>query len=336
VLDAVRLLLELRLLRGHGDPLRRERDVDRLLGRERVLLVERDDELRRDADGVLPAVGLGVLHPAGVRHAVGGMRKALLIKLPSLVLAAACLAFAPPPGGWIGAGLAVGAGLVALGFVIFDANSAFWAPTLWRAPGPTNAVALTFDDGPDPDFTPRVLAILAEKNVPAAFFVVGRRVDEHPELLGAVHRAGHLVAGHSYSHDLRFHFRLRAGARRELAACNAAIARAIGREPALFRAPQGFKNPALGDVLREMGMTAVGWQVRALDAVTRSAGTILRRVVGRARAGGVIAMHDGGGLLGTRSRQPTLDALPGIIDALRASGLEFARLDALLGVEGYK
>jgi peptidoglycan/xylan/chitin deacetylase (PgdA/CDA1 family) len=260
----------------------------------------------------------------------------MLIKVPALVLAVACLAFARPPGAWIGAGLAVGVGLVALGLPIFDANSAFWAPTLWRAPRSTNAVALTFDDGPDPEFTPRVLAILAEKKVPAAFFVVGRRVDEHPELLASIDRAGHLVAGHSYSHDLAFHFRLRAGARRELAACNAAIVRAIGREPVLFRPPQGFKNPALGDVLREMGMTAVGWQVRAYDAVERSADKILRRIVGGARPGGVIAMHDGSGLLGTRSRQPTLDALPRIIDALRAAGLEFVRLDTLLGVEGYR
>jgi peptidoglycan/xylan/chitin deacetylase (PgdA/CDA1 family) len=264
------------------------------------------------------------------------MRKAMLIKLPALAIMAACLAFAPRPASWIGAVLALLAAVVTLGVVVFDANSTFWAPTLSRAARPTRTVALTFDDGPDPEFTPRVLAILAEKNVPAAFFVVGRRSEAYPELLAAIDRAGHLVAGHSYTHSLAFHFRLWRGVRREIASCNAAIVRAIGREPLLFRSPQGFKNPALGDVLRELGMTAIGWQVRGLDAVDTDPDAIVHRIVCGARPGGVIAMHDGAGLLGTKSRQPTLDALPRLIDALRESGLEFVRLDALLGVEAYR
>jgi peptidoglycan/xylan/chitin deacetylase (PgdA/CDA1 family) len=264
------------------------------------------------------------------------MRKSLLIKFPALLLAVGCLVLAPAPLSWIGAGLAAAVGALALLFVVFDVNSAFWAPTLWRAPAPTNAVALTFDDGPDPRFTPRVLAILEEKKVPAAFFVMGRRAEEHPELLAAMDRAGHLVGSHTYSHDLRFHFQLWGGARREIADCNRVIVRAIGREPRLFRSPQGFKNPALGDVLYEMGMTAIGWQVRGLDAVERDSAKILARIVKGAKGGGVIAMHDGAGLLGTESREPTLDALPRLIDALRAAGLEFTRLDALLGVEPYR
>ncbi len=264
------------------------------------------------------------------------MRKSLLIKVPALLLAAVCLSLVPSPAKWIGAALALALGAGALLAVVFDANSSFWAPTVWRAPRPTNAVALTFDDGPDPEFTPRVLAILAEKNVAAAFFVVGRRAEAHPELVAETVRGGHIVGSHSYTHDLGFHFRLWGGIRRELVACNQAIARATGRDPLLFRSPQGFKNPALGDVLRELGMTAVGWQVRGLDAIERDPEAILRRIVKGARPGGVIAMHDGAGLLGTQSRAPTLDALPKLIDALRAAGLEFARLDALLDLEPYR
>jgi peptidoglycan/xylan/chitin deacetylase (PgdA/CDA1 family) len=264
------------------------------------------------------------------------MRKSMLVKLPAVAVALAFLVFAPSPLRWIGAALALLAGAVVVMRIVFDINSSFWAPTLWRAPRPTNAVALTFDDGPDPEFTPRVLRILAEKKVPAAFFVVGRRADAHPELLAETVRGGHLVAGHTYNHDLSFHFRLWGGVRREIDACNRAIVRAIGREPLLFRSPQGFKNPALGDVLREQGLTAVGWQVRGLDAIERDPEAIFHRIVRGAKPGGVIAMHDGGGLLGTQSRQPTLDALPRVIDALRASGLEFARLDALLDVEPYR
>ena len=264
------------------------------------------------------------------------MRKSMLVKLPALGVALGFLVFAPSPLSWLGAVLALVIGSVVLVGIVVDTNSNFWAPTLWRAPRPTNAVALTFDDGPDPEFTPRVLQILAEKKVPAAFFVVGRRADAHPELLAEAVRGGHLVAGHTYNHDLSFHFRLWGGVRKEIDACNRAIVRAIGREPLLFRSPQGFKNPALGDVLRELGLTAVGWQVRGLDAIERNPDTIFQRIVRGAKPGGVIAMHDGAGLLGTSSRQPTLDALPKVIDALRASGLEFARLDTLLDVEPYR
>lgn len=264
------------------------------------------------------------------------MLRSLLIKVPAVLAAALCLALLPAPRCWIGAAIALLAGAGALAAVVFDVNSTFWAPTLWKANRRTNEVALTFDDGPDPEFTPRVLAVLAEKNVPAAFFVVGRRVDAHPDIVAAIDRAGHMVGAHSYSHDLAFHTRLHRGLRHDLTACNASIERAIGRAPRLFRSPQGFKNPALGDVLYEMGMTAIGWQVRGLDAVERDSDKIVGRILRGASGGGVILLHDGAGLLGTSGRQPTLDALPRVIDALRAAGLEFARLDTLLGVEAYR
>jgi peptidoglycan/xylan/chitin deacetylase (PgdA/CDA1 family) len=119
-------------------------------------------------------------------------------------------------------------------------------------------------------------------------------------------------------------------------ACNEAIRTAIGKEPLLFRSPQGIKNPALGDVLLETGMTAIGWQVRGLDALPQSAPEIVERVVRGARPGSVILLHDGSGLGGTRNREPTLEALPRLIDALRADGLSFVRLDTLLGVRAYR
>src|SRR5262249_13182665 len=127
------------------------------------------------------------------------MRQSLLIKLPTLLAAALCLALLPAPLSWVLSVLSLGVGTAVLLYLVFDPNSTLWAPTLWRSPRPTNAVALTFDDGPDPEFTPRVLSILAEKKVPAAFFVVGQRALEHPEIVVAIDRAGHLVADHSHT-----------------------------------------------------------------------------------------------------------------------------------------
>lgn len=238
--------------------------------------------------------------------------------------------------GALAAGAILFVGSALLLAVVFHPNARLWAPTLWRAPRDTTHVALSFDDGPDPASTPEILRILAEHDVRAAFFVVGERARAHPEMVQALHRAGHIVCNHSDTHANSFHFRLWEPVRRELRACNETIAALIGQEPTLFRSPQGIKNPALGDVLREMDLTAVGWQVRGLDSLGGDASTVERRVVRGARPGGVIMLHDGGGFGGSSDRSATIEALPRIIDGLRARGLEFARLDELLEVAPYR
>jgi peptidoglycan/xylan/chitin deacetylase (PgdA/CDA1 family) len=202
------------------------------------------------------------------------MAKALAIKVLALLGVFAALWLGDGPGSWLIAGLIALLTFALIAWGVFDVNSSLWTPTLWRAPG-VNAVALTFDDGPDLEFTPRVLEILA----------------------------------------------------REIDRCNEAIETAIGKRPRFYRAPHGFKNPALGDVLAKLAMTCVGWQVRGFDAVRSDANSIARRVVRKARAGGILLLHDGSGLQGTRDRSATLNAWPMIIDGLRARGFAFKRLD---------
>lgn len=261
------------------------------------------------------------------------MARALAIKLVVIAGMIACVLLIPA--GWIVALVLLAAYLVVVAWAVFHVNSSIWARTLWRAPAPINAVALTFDDGPDPEFTPRVLELLRAKDVHAAFFCVGSRVREHPELARRIAEAGHLLGNHSDSHAMWINFSARKRLRREIAACNDAIEQAAGVKPRLYRAPHGFKNPALGDVLREQGMTAIGWQVRGFDAVVSDAGRIAQRIVDKAKAGGVILLHDGAGLQGSRDRAATLAALPVVIDGLRAQGLEIVRLDELLQIEAY-
>lgn len=259
------------------------------------------------------------------------MIRSLFVKIPTLVACAVLLATGHPALA-IGA-LGVGMGLMSWG--IFAPNASLWLPVRWRARAPRNAVALTFDDGPDPRFTPRVLEILREKAAPATFFVVGHRVLAEPATVAHIHAAGHLVGNHSQTHDLKFHFRLWSQVRAELDRCNAAIRAAIGETPRLFRSPQGFHNPALGDVLRASGMVTVGWQVRAYDAIGADAATIERRILDGVKPGGVVLLHDGAGLNGSLDRTPTIEALPRIIDGLRARGLAIVPLDELLDERAY-
>tara|TARA_R110002072_G_scaffold46591_10_gene129227 strand:+ start:265480 stop:266298 length:819 start_codon:yes stop_codon:yes gene_type:complete len=264
------------------------------------------------------------------------MLKSLWIKLPTILLAALAVVMVDGPLAWWLAGGFLLLGTAILLFVVCSVRSSFLVTTRWRAVKATNSVALTFDDGPDTNFTARVLDILAEHDVPAAFFVVGHRVRAHPELLVRAHAEGHVIGNHTESHSLLFHCRLWATLRREIVACNEAIQATIGIVPTMFRSPHGFKNPALADVLKQMSMTVVGWQVRGCDAVSNDPQAIEARVVDAVQPGGVILLHDGSGLGGAHDRSATLTALPAIIRRLRAKGLHFARLDELLGVKPYR
>ncbi len=256
------------------------------------------------------------------------MAKAFAIKVLAACGVFAALWFLASPWSWLTAGLILLAALGLIAWGVFDVNSSLWARTLHRAPG-VLAVALTFDDGPDADFTPKVLEILAREKVSATFFVVGQRALAHPDLVREIDRQGHLVGNHSFTHAWNINFSLHSNLTREITRCNAAIEAAIGKRPCFYRAPHGFKNPALGDVLERLGLVCVGWQVRGFDAVSSNANTIARRLVLKAGPGDVLLLHDGAGLQGTNDRSATLEALPMIIDGLRARGFAFKRLDEL-------
>jgi peptidoglycan-N-acetylglucosamine deacetylase len=263
------------------------------------------------------------------------MLKAWVVKIGFILAAIAIVSRVEGPTGWIAAGAMLLLGVAVMLWAVFDVNSSFWTPTYWKGPPGSKQVALTFDDGPDPEYTARVLEILARSNVPAAFFVVGHRAEEHPELLTAIHQGGHILGNHSFSHEWSINFRWRKRLVDEIRRTNKVISRTIGVRPHFYRAPHGFKSPALGDALTETDMVAIGWQVRGFDAVNGDAARIAQRIVERVRDGGVILLHDGACLQGTADRSATLEALPVIIDGLRARGFTLVRLDELLGMDAY-
>ncbi|HUR15285.1 MAG TPA: polysaccharide deacetylase family protein [Mycobacteriales bacterium] len=175
------------------------------------------------------------------------------------------------------------------------------------------AYALTFDDGPDPTWTPRVLRLLAAAHARATFCVVGRQVARHPELVRAIVRGGHALCNHSWSHDERLPSRSPAVVTRELARTQAAVRRAAGVTPRLFRAPGGVWSPALEREARRQGMSTLGWNVDPRDWTTPGARAIAREVLRGVRPGAVVLLHDGGG-----HRGQTLVAVRFLLARLRA------------------
>lgn len=231
-------------------------------------------------------------------------------------------------------GLAAGVTTGALCYPTFVPASAIWGPLVSRgsASGPAR-VALTFDDGPLPDATDRILDVLAKHGVRAAFFVIGSLVAKHPTLVARMHAEGHLVGNHSYDHlGLGFLHGSRFW-RDQLERTDAAIVDVIGLRPLLFRPPLGAKTPVMARAVRTH--TVVTWTRRAFDGVETTAERIRRRLVPHTRAGEIVLLHDGLSPQTRRDPRVTVDAVGPVIEGLRARGIEPVRLDELVSLKVY-
>lgn len=222
------------------------------------------------------------------------------------------------------------------GFAAFAFNEianprwAFLGKVHWR--GDPGGVALTFDDGPHPEYTPKILETLDRFRAKASFFVIGRYLERYGNLAAAASRAGHLVANHSFHHFRAMSFLSTREIRREISQCQEELEKWVGYRPRFYRQPAGFRNPKIFGILRKMGMSLVGWQTHALDTVAKDPGAIAQRILKTFQPGGIILFHDGWDRDGKRDRTPTLEALPLILQGLKDRGLEFFTLDRLLGM----
>jgi peptidoglycan/xylan/chitin deacetylase (PgdA/CDA1 family) len=241
----------------------------------------------------------------------------------ALVAAAACLLLSS----W--AAVAVLAGLLAaFGFGVALPGWNFFGPVVVDC-GDPQAIALTFDDGPDPEMTPLVLDWLSRNGFQATFFLVGRNVLRHPDLARRILAEGHLVASHSFDHSPFSNFRLRAAAERDLERERAAFREVLGTDPALHRPPVGLTNPHLFRALSRQAMTCVCWNRAGRDAGNRREAGI-RAIGGLARPGAIVLLHDV--LPRPEHRALVLAELDRLAEGIRVSGLRTIRLDQVPGL----
>lgn len=221
-------------------------------------------------------------------------------------------------------GVAVG-GVATLAWGAYAPNAGLFGPVVGRGDASRRELYLTFDDGPDPVTTPRVLATLSELEVPAAFFVIGARALLHPDLVRAAARAGHEIGNHTFGHRKLD----RAGPRRirhELLRTHRIVRELTGRTPVAFRAPHGFKNPFVTREARRLDYRTFGWSVNVRDYRRPGAEVIRRRTRRRLSPGAILLLHDGDGERSDGDRSQTADALPGIVLDARERGYSFASL----------
>ncbi len=209
-------------------------------------------------------------------------------------------------------------GILLMLYLLFHPRNQWLVANRSRVEG-ENCVALTFDDGPDPVDTPRLLDLLREKDVKATFFVVGKRADQHPEIVRRAWAEGHLVGNHTWSHRALFCFLTPARLRAEIERGTESVRRSCGFRPRAFRSPVGLRHPLLGPYLKQAGLEYVSWSVRTRDTLTANSNVLAQRILNKVVSGDIILLHDHL----PAGTDAMLEALPRIIDEMRKRGFEF-------------
>lgn len=244
------------------------------------------------------------------------------------VLALALAWFQP----WAALGLLVANHALIVGATLWP-RSAWLGPNVTRLPDAAvqrREIAITIDDGPDPDVTPQVLDLLDQAGAKASFFCIAERVLQHPALAREIVARGHDLQNHTASHRHSFSFLGPRAYAAELGRAQAMVESVVGQPPRFFRAPAGFRNPFLGPVLPRLGLTLVSWTRRGFDTREPDAGRVLARLVRGLAAGDILLLHDGHARRAANGEPVVLQVLPALLARCREAGLRPVRLsDAL-------
>jgi peptidoglycan/xylan/chitin deacetylase (PgdA/CDA1 family) len=190
-------------------------------------------------------------------------------------------------------------------------------------------LAFTYDDGPNDPHTQRLLDVLARHNVHATFFLIGRYVQQRPDIVRELVKAGHVIGNHTFTHPLLI-FKSGRELRTQLENCERALTDAVGEHSNLFRPPFGGRRPAVLRIARQMKLDPVMWNVTGYDWNASSVEHIEHRVTSQVRGGDVILLHDGGHREFGADRSFTITATDRLISRYKAEGYEFVTVPAMM------
>jgi peptidoglycan/xylan/chitin deacetylase (PgdA/CDA1 family) len=227
------------------------------------------------------------------------------------------------------AGTAAAAALTAAGYQSMAPTGQWYGRTFTSLPRGARQIALTYDDGPNDPHTLRLLEVLAKHNVHATFFMIGRYVQQRPEIVREVVTAGHVIGNHTFTHPL-LTLRSAAQIRQEISNCRSALQDAIGDHSNLFRPPFGGRRPATLRIARELGLEPVMWNVTGYDWNAPPSAMIEQKVAKQIRGGDVILLHDGGHKQMGADRSQTVLATDGLIAKYQAEGYRFVTIQEMM------
>jgi peptidoglycan/xylan/chitin deacetylase (PgdA/CDA1 family) len=256
-----------------------------------------------------------------------------LLYASAAVHVGAAAALLARPHAWPWALSAVVANHAALAAAGLWPRSRLLGPNWIRLPahdGESSAVAITIDDGPDPDVTPQVLSQLAERRARATFFCVGERVERHADLAREIVSRGHDIENHSQRHRHNFSLMGPRGLSAEISRAQDSILRVTGSSPRFFRAPAGLRNPFLDPVLTRLQLRLASWTRRGFDTVNTDADAVYRRLASPLQSGDILLLHDGNAARSRRGTPVILEVLPRLLDAVAAKQLRTVTLRSAL------
>ncbi|MEO8835547.1 MAG: polysaccharide deacetylase family protein [Caldimonas sp.] len=193
-------------------------------------------------------------------------------------------------------------------------------------------IALTIDDGPEPEATPAVLDVLDAHAVRATFFCIAERARAHPALCREIVARGHSVQNHSDRHSHAFSLLGPKATAREIGAAQASLADITGVLPRFFRAPAGLRNPFLAPVLERLGLQLVSWTRRGFDTVRSDPAALLARLGDGLRAGDILLVHDGNAARSDDGRAVAIAVLPRLLERVAQAGLSPVTLPAAAAI----
>lgn len=255
----------------------------------------------------------------------------LRVSVAAHALGAATLLVRPQQWPWVVGGLVLNHGwLTAAGL---------WPRSQWLGPNwvrlPASAaargeVAITIDDGPEPEVTPRLLDILDACGAQASFFCIGERVAAHPRLAREIVARGHTIENHSQHHRHVFSLLGLRGLRAEVQQAQQCITDVTGRAPRFFRAPAGLRNPFLDPVLARLGLQLASWTRRGFDTVTAQPDVVAARLLRDLAPGDILLLHDGHAARDAAGVAVSMAVLPRLLARIREAGLQPVTLQAAL------
>jgi peptidoglycan/xylan/chitin deacetylase (PgdA/CDA1 family) len=189
-------------------------------------------------------------------------------------------------------------------------------------------VSLTFDDGPHPVFTPKVLELLRQYNARATFFLIGKNAESHPEIVQDILRQGHVIGNHTYSHSNKFGFLGASKVIAELEHTDSVIEKISGFKMKMYRPAFGVTNPNIQKALAQTKHDCIGWSVRSLDTTSKNSEAILKRITSRISIGDIVLLHD--------TSDKTLDVLERLLLFLQVNNLKSVTVDELLNINAYE
>jgi len=155
-----------------------------------------------------------------------------------------------------------------------------------------NAIALTFDDGPNPNFTLKILELLEQYNAKATFFCVGKHIEKYPNIVKEIIEKGHEIGNHSYSHSNNYGFLSTKKVVLDLKKTQQLIKVQTGKKNTIFRPPFGVTNPNIAKAIKQLNLQAIGWSIRSLDTVAKSPEKVYQKIKKNLKKGAIILLHD--------------------------------------------